>query len=521
MTIFTLGQTNTAALTVPNVYVAIVPPQITYINGVPSGVLGMVGSATWGPVGAPTTVGSYGEFLTNFGTLQPRRYDLGTAVAVAVQQGCSNMICVRVTDGTDKAASYALGYVSPNYGALLTSRYTGSYGNATGIIMGGGSAASSTKLTLTSPGAPPEIFDNILGSGPTFWINLVNAINNGSGLRGPSQLVVATLGSNTSAPIPSYLPTASQTLQSGADGAGGVDTALLLGVDGNVRTGMYALRSKGCSVGILVDCADSTSWSTQVAFALSEGLYMIDCGPAGDTIADAATVKTGAGIDTYAMKILFGDWVYWLDTTNGGQIRLISPTAFSAGLLANLSPEQSSLNKQIQAVVGTQKTASNTQYSQADLQQLAAAGIDVIANPAPGGAYFAPVIGRNASSNAVIHGDNYTRLTNFIASTINTWMGQVVGLLQTPTTRRQAFTMLDQFFFNLWQQGIIGNADGTQPYSIVLNDTNNSPSQVALGYMQANVQVQYQSVIEYMLAEIEGGQSVQITRQAVAPAQNA
>jgi hypothetical protein len=100
-------------------------------------------------------------------------------------------------------------------------------------------------------------------------------------------------------------------------------------------------------------------------------------------------------------------------------------------------------------------------------------------------------------------------------------MGQVVGLLQTPTTRRQAFTMLDQFFFNLWQQGIIGNADGTQPYSIVLNDTNNSPSQVALGYMQANVQVQYQSVIEYMLAEIEGGQSVQITRQAVAPAQNA
>jgi hypothetical protein len=39
--------------------------------------------------------------------------------------------------------------------------------------------------------------------------------------------------------------------------------------------------------------------------------------------------------------------------------------------------------------------------------------------------------------------------------------------------------------------------------------------------MQANVQVQYESVIEYMLAEIEGGQSVQITRQAVAPVQNA
>jgi hypothetical protein len=518
MTIFALGQTNTAALTVPNVYVAIVPPQITYINGVPSGLLGIVGTASWGPVGAPTVVGNYGEYVTSFGTLQARRYDLGTAVAVAVQQGCSNMMCVRVTDGTDTAATYALAYANSSYGALLTSRYTGSYGNATGLIMGPGSAASSTKLTLTSPGAPPEIFDNILGSGATFWGNLVSAINNGVGLRGPSQLVTASLGTNTSAAIPSYAVTANQTLTGGTDGVAGISTALLLGVDGNVRKGMYALRGTGCSVAMLADCADSTSWPTQVAFALSEGVYMIDCGPAGDTISDAAAVKASAGIDTYAMKILFGDWIYWLDTTNGGQIRLISPTAFSAGLLANLSPEQSSLNKQVQAVVGTQKTSINQQYSQADLQQLAAACIDVIANPAPGGAYFAPVIGRNASSNAVIHGDNYTRLTNFIASTINAWMGQVVGLLQTPTTRRQAFTLLDQFFFNLWQQGIIGNADGTQPYGIVLDDSNNPPSRVALGYMQANVQVQYQSVIEYMLAEIEGGQSVQITRQAVAPA---
>ena len=97
MTIFTLGSTNTAALSVPGAYVAIVPPQITYINGVPTGVLGVVGSAAWGPVGAPTTVGTYGEYVANFGTLQARRYDMGTAVAVAVQQGCNNMVCVRVT----------------------------------------------------------------------------------------------------------------------------------------------------------------------------------------------------------------------------------------------------------------------------------------------------------------------------------------------------------------------------------------------------------------------------------------
>jgi phage tail sheath protein FI len=326
------------------------------------------------------------------------------------------------------------------------------------------------------------------------------------------------LGTNTGGVIPTYLPSANQTLSGGTDGVTGVGTSLLLGTDGNVRKGMYSLRGTGCSVGTLVDCADNVGWPTQVAFALSEGVYMVDCGPSGDTITNAAATKTATGIDSYAIKLLFGDWVYWLDSTNGGQVRLISPSSFVAGLLANQSPEQSSLNKPVQGVVGTQKSYSNSVYSQADLQVLAGAGIDVIANPAPGGYYFAPVIGRNASSNAVIHGDNYTRLTNFIASTINAWMGQVVGLLQNATTRRQAFSLLDQFFFNLWQQGLIGNPDNTQPYSIVLDDTNNPASRVALGYMQANVQVQYQSVVEYMLTEIEGGQSVQITRLAVAPA---
>jgi hypothetical protein len=518
MTIFTLGATNTAALNVPGNYVAIVPPQITYINGVSTGKLGLVGTAAWGPVGAPTTVGNYAEYVSYFGILQARRNDIGTAVAVAVQQGCTNMVCVRVTDGSDTAATYALAYSAPSYGAVLTSKYTGSYGNSIGIVMGTGSAAGSTRLTLTSPGAPAEIFDNIVGTGATFWNNLVNAVNLGQGIRGASQLVIATLGGNLTGAIPTYTPSANQTLTGGTDGASGVGTSHLLGVDGSARTGMYALRGAGCSIGALVDCADNQSWPTQVAFGLTEGIYMVDSGPSGDTISNAANVKASTGIDTYAMKLLFGDWIYWLDTTNNGQVRLVSPASFSAGLLANQSPEQSSLNKPIQGVVGTQKSYSNSVYSQADLQILATSGIDVIANPAPGGSYFAPVIGRNASSNAVIHGDNYTRLTNFIAATINAWMGQVVGMLQNPTTRRQAFTLLDQFFFNLWQQGLIGNADGTQPYRLVLDDSNNPPSRVALGYMQANVQVQYQSVIEYMLTEIEGGQSVQITRQAVAPA---
>jgi hypothetical protein len=50
-----LGQLNTAALQVADVYVQIVPPQFL-INGIPTNIVGIVGSASWGPVGgAPSS----------------------------------------------------------------------------------------------------------------------------------------------------------------------------------------------------------------------------------------------------------------------------------------------------------------------------------------------------------------------------------------------------------------------------------------------------------------------------------
>jgi hypothetical protein len=98
------------------------------------------------------------------------------------------------------------------------------------------------------------------------------------------------------------------------------------------------------------------------------------------------TAKSGAGLDSYASKLMHGDWVWWNDQVNS-LIRLVSPQGFAAGRLANLSPEQSSLNKQLYGVVGTQKSgvvgsAQQQAYSAADLQTLIQAGLDVIANPA-------------------------------------------------------------------------------------------------------------------------------------------
>ena len=65
----------------------------------------------------------------------------------------------------------------------------------------------------------------------------------------------------------------------------------MIGTDTAPRKGMYALRSQGCSVAMLADLSDTTTFSTQDAFGLSEGVYMVGTSPVGDTIANAVSVK--------------------------------------------------------------------------------------------------------------------------------------------------------------------------------------------------------------------------------------
>ena len=587
------GALNTTALIVPDLYVQIVPPSVALLNGVPSNILGLVGTASWGPTNAPATVANMADYSRQFGAIQNRKYDLGTAVAAAVLQGANNFRCVRVTDGTDVAATTTLNYgavasatlggtltgytngatiafaappaggvqatgivngvgtltgitiINPGsgytvapvatitavnggtlatatatlsaVGASLTAKYSGTLGNSIQAVLASGSQAGSYRLTIALPGSVPEVFDNIGAglSGNALWVAIANAVNNGlSGLRGPSNIVVATAGAGVTAPA---VGTVGQTqlFAAGTDGATTITAATLVGQDISPRKGMYSLRNTGSAVAALADADDSTQWSVQNAYGLSEGTYMVLTGPAGDTIANAIGVKAAAGIDSYASKLLLGDWVYFADAVNG-VTRLISPQGFVAGRLSNLAPQQSSLNKPLYGVVGTQRSYQNLVYSTADLAQLAQAGIDVIANPIPAGNSFGVRIGHNTSSNAATSGDNYTRMTNYEASTFAAGLGLFIGQLQSAQPndplRRQVQTTLDAFLQNQQDQGQVDD------FSVQCDLNNNPPSRIALGYLQADVKVRYLSVVEKFLLNIEGGQSVTVNRQQTTPA---
>jgi phage tail sheath protein FI len=518
MPIYQQGSLNTTSLVVPDLYVQIVSPQNLVLNGVPTNVIGVVGSASWGPTNQPVAVATMADYAVAFGPVSARKYDMGTSVASSIQQGASNFRCVRVSDGTDVAASYAVGVAGGSFSVLLTARYTGSLGNLVTLTLSPASVQGQWQLTVSMPGQVPEVYNNIANPNPAlFWQNLVAAINFGKGpLRGPSNIVQASLGTATAAAPSGFSP---QSLTGGSDGAVGVSSANLIGQDTVPRSGMFALRSQACGIGVLADLDDATTWTSQAAFGLSEGLYMILTGPVGQSISTAISLKQQAGLDSYATKLMFGDWVYWNDQTNG-VMRLVSPQGFVAGRLANLSPEQSSLNKPLYSVVGTQRSGlpgsgQTSTYSDAELALLFQNSIDVITSPQPGGMYWGVRCGHNTSSNVAISGDNYTRLTNYVAATLAAGMGAFVGeVINTNLFRRIRSTQLS-FLQNLFVQGVLGSVTGVPPFSVICDNTNNPNSRTSLGFVQSDAQVQFQSINEKFIVNVEGGQTVAIQRQVL------
>jgi phage tail sheath protein FI len=504
---------NTAALVVPDLYVQIVPPSNYLINGQPTNRTGVVGTAAWGPVDQPVIIGDMPTYAINFGAPVARKHDMGTQVATAIQQGASDFRCVRVTDDTDVAAT-STGVTTC---ITFTALYTGSLGNNLTVQIVNGSKAGSFKAIVGVPGSgQPEYYDNITGTGNAFWVALASAINNGNGvLRGKSLLITATAGTGSTAPTAGT----TCTFTGGTDGATNPTSADIIGSNASPFSGMYALANQGCGLLLVADMDDSTQWTTIDGVADTNSLYAIQTGPSGDTIANAVTTKQTAGLDSYSSKLLFGDWVLWNDPFNQVE-RYVSPQGFAAGRLANLSPEQSGLNKTLYGVAGTQTSASaNSTYSEAELTVLIQAGIDVITNPGAGGVSMWTLrSGHNSSSNAAIRGDNYTRLTNFLATSFNAGMGVYCGQVINLSLSQNVSATMNAFLLGLYGQGILGPDvdDGGLPFSVICGigpGTNNPPNRTKLGYFQCDIQVQYQAINEEFIINLQGGQTVTVTRQ--------
>lgn len=506
MPIATLGSVNVSALSVPQALIQIVPPQYLY-GGASNNSSGLVGTASWGPVNLATDFGSYSQYAQTFGPTINRTYDMGAHVILAQAQGAQYFYGVRITDGTDTAATIA---VLTNC-ITFTGKYTGTLGNSVNVVVGPGTQQSSSKVVVYNSYLGMEVFDNLAQglSGNAAWVAIAAAINNGSSATRPaSNIIVASAGAGVTA-VPTTATT--YTLTGGTDGVTTITTAKFLGTDTLPRSGMYALRGTPIARFGLCDCSDSTSWSSQLAFAISISAQAISCTPASDTLATAATELNTAGIDSPWIKVIFGDWVIWLDSVNGVPTRMSSPIGVAIGIRGNLSPEESILNKPINGIVGTQASLLNKTYSYADFQALAAARLDIIALDPSLTNNFIFRLGLNTSSNPITHDDAYTDVTNWLAQSTQTIANQYIGKTTTQDSLRQSKVALQTFLALAQTNGIIGTFDGSQAYQVVSDTSNNTQATVALGYRYAYVKAIYLGITRFFIVNLEGGASVTIS----------
>lgn len=503
MPIFQAGSVNTTAIVVPDLYVQVQPPQALRLNGVPSNVVGVVGVASWGPVDLPLIIGGMADFDREFGVMRARAHDMGTVVATAVLQRAADFRCVRVTDGTDAAATLNVA----NAGTF-TAAHTGTLGNAIRISISTGSKPGTHRAVVGFPGRVPEVFDNLTDA--TFWTDLASAMNMGQSLARPASQVVGFVPATVTSLAVS---TTTLVLAGGTDGDA-VNSAQLIGAEASIGiagTGLFSLRGSGCALVTVADLTDPTTLTTLAYYGASEGSYVIAVGEAGQSVVDAKSAKQNAGLDSPAVMLLMGDWVFFNDPISQ-TTRLVSPQGFVAGLYGNLSPEQSALNKVLYGVVGSQRTGivaagRARRWSTAELTEMFRAGIDIVTNPAPGGHFWAVRGGFNSSTDATVKGDNYPRLTNYVASTLDAGMGLYVGRTITPDLLDSIRSTLSSFLGNMKLAGQI------QGFTCKCDRFNNPSSQTELDIVQADVVVRYNGINRVFLVNLLAGQTVSITVQ--------
>ena len=94
-------------------------------------------------------------------------------------------------------------------------------------------------------------------------------------------------------------------------------------------------------------------------------------------------------------------------------------------------------------------------------------------------------------------------------------MGQYVGKVINQDLFQQIRSTQLSFLNNMLGQGLLGSTDGSLPFSVICDTTNNPSSRTGLGYVQSDAQVQYQAINERFIVNVEGGQTVQVSLQTL------
>src|SRR5262249_7824548 len=126
-----------AEMIIPGTYIDVRAEGLISAGGVATGIVGVIGTASSGPVGTPVTLSSYSDARQLFGL--PDNYALPNdganpltltrALQMAYANGATNVIAVRVASPRAASANYALKSSGGDTVATLTAATPGTWGN--------------------------------------------------------------------------------------------------------------------------------------------------------------------------------------------------------------------------------------------------------------------------------------------------------------------------------------------------------------------------------------------------------
>jgi hypothetical protein len=128
-----------AEMILPGVYIEVRPEGLIVPGRVTVGNVGIVGTASKGPVGVPVVLGSYAEARDRFGMYDPwndgsAKLTLVRAIEQLYNNGATTVIAVRVADETQaKASSYTLKSASDTDAVKLSAKSVGTWGDGLSI----------------------------------------------------------------------------------------------------------------------------------------------------------------------------------------------------------------------------------------------------------------------------------------------------------------------------------------------------------------------------------------------------
>jgi hypothetical protein len=127
-----------AEMVLPGVYIEVRPEGLIVPGRVTVGNLGIVGTASKGPIGKPVVLGSYAEARQLFGSYDPwidgksNELTLVRALELAYAHGATTVVAVRVAGNDAKASSYKLKSESGE-AVTLSAKTEGSWGDSLSV----------------------------------------------------------------------------------------------------------------------------------------------------------------------------------------------------------------------------------------------------------------------------------------------------------------------------------------------------------------------------------------------------